>query len=220
MRKARSAGLLALLLIAVACSDRACGGRGGLPPGRLPLVKRGDGRTYHFLDKGAWKGYYDASGRLAIVEYDSSGDGRADNIAHYDEQRQIRLIEVDEDNDGWVDRFEYYDAKGVLEKVGRCRRQRGRPDEWIYRGPDGHPARIEYDDSGDGTPDRAEVLDKGLVVRIEIDSDHDGRMDRWQTWTGGRLTSEEIDSDRDGKADRRLIFGPRGRLLRMERIAP
>ena len=58
---------------AVACSGRACGGSGGLPPERLPLVKRGDGRKYHFLDKGAWKGYYDEAGRLAVAEYDSTG---------------------------------------------------------------------------------------------------------------------------------------------------
>jgi hypothetical protein len=216
--RARSLLLLSALLSLVACSDRACGGRGGLPPGRLPRVDRGDGRIYYMLDKGAWKGFYDAQGRLAIVEYDSSGDGRADYIAHYDEQRRIRLIEVDEDHDAWVDRFEYYDAKGVLEKVGRWRKQKGRADEWIYRGPDGHPSRIEYDDDGDGRPDRADVLDHGLVVRTETDSDHDGRIDRWQNWSAGRLVSEEIDTDHDGKADRRIVYGPRGQVLRLERL--
>ncbi len=125
---------------------------------------------------------------------------------------------MDEDNDGWVDRFEHYDADGVLEKVGRWRKQPGRADEWIYRGPDGHPARIEYDDDGNGVPERAELLDHGRLVRIEIDSDHDGKMDRWQDWRAGRLTSEEVDTDRDGKPDRRLVFGPRGRLSRMETL--
>jgi hypothetical protein len=214
----RTASLALLLLVAVACSDRACGGRGGLPPERLPLVKRGDGRTYHFLDKGAWKGYYDEAGRLAIAEYDSSGRGRADTIAHYDEARHIRLIEVDEDLDGWVDRFEHYDETGRLEKVGRCRKQRGRPDEWVYRGPDGHASRIEYDDDGDGKPDRADVIVGSIVVRTETDSDRDGKMDRWQSWTAGHLTSEDVDIDKDGKPDRRLVFGPNGKLLRMERL--
>jgi hypothetical protein len=218
MSRVGTASLAALLMVAVACSDRACGGSGGLPPGRLPLVKRGDGRRYHFLDKGAWKGYYDESGRLAVVEYDSNGRGRADTIAHYDENRHIRLIEVDEDLDGWVDRFEYYDAAGRLEKVGRCRKQRGRPDEWVYRGPDGHAARIEYDDNGDGKPERADVIEGGFVVRTETDSNGDGRMDRWQYWTAGHLTSEEVDTDGDGKPDRRLVFGPTGRLVRMERL--
>jgi hypothetical protein len=216
MRKA--APLVVLVLAFAACGERACGGLGGLPPAAMPVVKRGDGREYRLLDRGAWKGYYDAQGRIRVAEYDSNGDGRPDYIAHYDENRQIRLIEVDEDHDSWVDRFEYYNAAGILEKVGRCRKQRGRADEWTYRAPDGRPARIEYDDDGDGKPERAEVLKDGALVGIEIDSDRDGRVDRWQHWEKGRLVSEEIDSDGDGKPDRRLVFGPKARLLRVERV--
>ena len=182
----RAALLLLPALALAACADRACGGRGGLPPGGMPIVKR--------------------------------GDGRADYIAHYDENRQIRLIEVDEDHDSWVDRFEYYDAAGILEKVGRCRKQKGRVDEWTYRAPDGRPSRIEYDDDGDGKPERAEVMKEGALVRIEMDTDRDGRPDRWQDWDHGRIVSEEIDTNGDGKPDRRLVFGPKARLLRVERV--
>jgi hypothetical protein len=216
-RRAAVAAALALALAGAACGERACGGRGGLPPGQLPLVNRGNGQ-FHLLDKGAWKGYYDGQGRIAIVEYDSDGDGRADYIAHYDERRQIRLIEVDEDRDAWVDRWEYYDAAGVLEKVGRWRKQRGRVDEWIYRAPDGRPARIEQDEDGDGKPERAEVYKDGALVRVETDSGGSGRPDRWQSWDHGRLVSEELDTDGDGKPDRRLVFGPRAQLLRVERL--
>jgi hypothetical protein len=215
---ARRALVILAAALAAACGGRACGGLGGRPPDGLPRVKRSDGREYRVLDKGAWKGYYDAEGRIAVVEYDSNGDGRPDYIAHYDERRQIRLIEVDEDHDSWVDRFEHYDAAGVLEKVGRCRRQRGRADEWTYRAPDGRPARIEYDDDGDGVAERAEVLKDGALVGIEIDSDRNGKTDRWQTWDRGRLVSEELDTDGDGRPDRRLVFGPRARLLRVERL--
>ena len=186
-------------------------------PGSCRSSTAGNGQ-FHLLDKGAWKGYYDDQGRLAIVEYDSDGDGRADYIAHYDERRQIRLIEVDEDRDAWVDRWEYYDAAGVLEKVGRWRKLRGRVDEWIYRAPDGRPARIEYDENGDGKPDRAEVFQDGALVRVETDSGGGGRPDRWQSWDHGRLVSEELDTDGDGKPDRRLVFGPRAKLLRVERL--
>ncbi len=218
MRRSRRLALMLAAVLSAACGGRACGGRGGLPPEALPTVKRADGREYRVLDKGAWKGYYDGQGRIAIVEYDSNADGRPDYIAHYDERRQIRLIEVDEDHDAWVDRFEHYDAAGVLEKVGRWRKQRGRADEWTYRAPDGRPARIEYDDDGDGVPERAEVLKDGIVVGIEIDSDRNGKPDRWQTWERGRLVGEELDTDGDGKPDRRLVFGPRARLLRVERL--
>lgn len=214
----RAALLLLPALALAACADRACGGRGGLPPGPMPMVKRGDGRDYRMLDRGDWKGFYDANGRIAVAEYDSNKDGRADYIAHYDENRQIRLIEVDEDHDSWVDRFEYYDAAGILEKVGRCRKQKGRVDEWTYRAADGRPARIEYDDDGDGKPERAEVMKEGALARIEIDTDRDGRPDRWQDWDHGRIVSEEIDTNGDGKPDRRLVFGPKARLLRVERV--
>jgi len=214
----RAALLLLPALALAACADRACGGRGGLPPGPMPMVKRGDGRDYRMLDRGDWKGFYDANGKIAVAEYDSNKDGRADYIAHYDENRQIRLIEVDEDHDSWVDRFEYYDAAGILEKVGRCRKQKGRVDEWTYRAADGRPARIEYDDDGDGKPERAEVMKEGALARIEIDTDRDGRPDRWQDWDHGRIVSEEIDTNGDGKPDRRLVFGPKARLLRVERV--
>jgi len=214
----RAALLLLPALALAACADRACGGRGGLPPGPMPMVKRGDGRDYRMLDRGDWKGFYDANGKIAVAEYDSNKDGRADYIAHYDENRQIRLIEVDEDHDSWVDRFEYYDAAGILEKVGRCRKQKGRVDEWTYRAPDGRPSRIEYDDDGDGKPERAEVMKEGALARIEMDTDRDGRPDRWQDWDHGRIVSEEIDTNGDGKPDRRLVFGPKARLLRVERV--
>jgi hypothetical protein len=214
----RAALLLLPALALAACADRACGGRGGLPPGGMPMVKRGDGRDYRMLDRGDWKGFYDASGKIAVAEYDSNKDGRADYIAHYDENRQIRLIEVDEDHDSWVDRFEYYDAAGILEKVGRCRKQKGRVDEWTYRAPDGRASRIEYDDDGDGKPERAEVMKDGALARIEMDTDRDGRPDRWQDWDHGRIVSEEIDTNGDGKPDRRLVFGPKARLLRVERV--
>jgi hypothetical protein len=208
-------------LLAAACSGRACGWGGAkAPEGGLPTTTRGDGRTYRVLDKGTWKGYYDAQGRLSVVEYDSNGDGRPDYVAHYDESKQIRLIEVDEDGDAWVDRWEHYGPTGVLEKVGRWRKARGKEDEWTFRGPDGRAVRIEYDDDGDGRPDRAETLREGLVTGVETDTDRDGRMDRWQTWDHGHVTSEVLDTDGDGRPDRRLVFGPGGRLVRVERVTP
>ena len=220
MRTARGATLLIALLLASACGDRACGGRGGLPPDRLPTVDRSDGQTYRFLDRGAWKGYYDDAGNIVIVEYDSSGDGRADHIAHYDERRQIRLIEIDEDHDAWVDRWEHYDDAGILEKVGRWRRKKGHADEWTRRAPDGRPERIEYDDTGNGRVDRVEIFRDGVLARIESDSNRDGAIDRWQYWAAGRLASEELDTDGDGTPDRRLVFGPDARLMKVEPITP
>jgi hypothetical protein len=211
--------LILLLATTTACGDRACGGTGGLPPTRLPMVKYPDGRSYHLLDKGQYKALYDTLGQLAIVQYDSNNDGRADYIATY-EGKQIRLIEVDEDQDGWVDRWEHYDEQGVLVKIGRWRKEKGKPDIWRYPGPDGLATRVDYDDDGDGRPDRAEIFREGRLVRVELDSDRDGHMDRWQTWDGGRLTVEELDTKGTGSPDRRLVYGARGGIARVERVQP
>jgi hypothetical protein len=45
-------------------------------------------------------------------------------------------------------------------------------------------------------------------------------MDRWQTWEGGRLTVEELDTKGTGTPDRRLVYGGRGGIARVERIQP
>lgn len=219
MRTTRSVAILGLLF-AAACGDRACGGRGGLPPKPLPLVKDPDGSLHYLLDRGEYKGYYDLSGEVARVEYDSNRDGRADYLAHYGPGRQVRLLEVDEDHDAWIDRWEHYDPGNTLVKVGRWRRTKGKADIWRFPGEDGLPVRIEYDEDGDGRVDRVEVLQEARPVRIEIDSDRDGRMDRWQVWQKGRLTAEELDTRGTGKADRRLVYGPAGNILRVERVAP
>jgi hypothetical protein len=217
----RRAALLAMVLVAgSACTDRACGGRGGLPPAPLPMVKDPDGRRYYFLDKGQFKGYYDEQGQVARVEYDSNDDGRADYLARYGDGRQIRLLEVDEDYDGWVDRWEYYAGEQKLEKVGRSRHTRGQADVWRFPGVDGIPLRIEYDEDGDHKVDRTELLQNGVPARIEIDADRDGRMDRWQEWEKGRLRAESLDTKGSGRPDRRLVYGPSGQVVKVEPVGP
>jgi hypothetical protein len=181
------------------------------------MVKLADGRSFHVLDKGDYKALYDTLGQLALVEYDSNHDGRADYIAHY-EDRRIRLIEVDEDQDGFIDRWEHYDANGVLEKIGRWRHVKGKADIWRYPGPNGLAVRIDYDEDGDGRPDRSETYRDGQLATIELDSDRDGRMDRWQSWEGGRLKWEDLDTQGTGRPDRRLVYGPRGAIVKVERL--
>jgi hypothetical protein len=209
--------LLLASLVGASCAGR-CGALGGLPPERPPQVKGPDGRTYYLVGKGPYKAFYDRWGRLQRLEYDANGDGRADQIAHHDGARTPRTIEVDDDFDGRVDRWEDYDASGQLARVGTSRRGRG-PDLWTTSGPDGQPARKEYDEDGDGRPDRVETLNAGAVTAVEIDQDRDGRTDRWQSWRQGRLAAEELDTDRDGKPDRRLRYGDDGRVLGLDAVA-
>lgn len=212
--------VLLIAVLALGAAAVACGGLGGEPPDRPPMIKGPDGRQYYLLERGPYKGIYDQWGRLQRIEYDSNKDGRADHIAHHDGEKTPHLLEIDEDFDGGMDRWEDYNPAGILVKVGTGRRQRGRPDLWIYPDAGGLPARKEYDEDLDGRIDRVEVFRNGLLRRAEMDTDNDGKLDRWQDWSTGRLSSEELDTNGDGKPDRRILFGERGNILKLEPISP
>jgi hypothetical protein len=209
--------ILTAALLGTGCAGH-CGALGGLPPERPPILKGPDGSVYHLVGRGPYKAFYDRWGRLQRLEYDQNGDGRADRIAHYDGTRFPRTIEVDEDFDGVFDRWEDYDDAGRLVKVGTSRRGHG-PDMWTALNQQGEPVRREYDDDGDGRPERFEYLQRGQVIRVELDTDRDGRIDRWQEWRAGRLISEEVDTDGDGRPDQRIRYGEGGNVLGLEAIA-
>jgi hypothetical protein len=179
-------------------------------------VKGPDGQTYHLVDKGPYKAFYDRWGRLQRIEYDGNGDGRADHVARHDGRRHAYQMDVDVDFDGRPDRWERYDAAGKLEKVGAASGPERAPDVWVVPGADGETARREHDADGDGVPERIEILSGGLVTEVQIDADRDGRIDRWQEWEGGRLAGEDLDTDGDGRGDRRLRYDPRGKVLSVE----
>lgn len=210
---------LAFVLAGLASLFGACGGHGGLPPQNPPRVQGPDGKEYYLLDRGPYKAYYDAWGRLERLEYDSNGDRRYDIVAHHRGAKLPHLLEVDADFDGRIDRWEDYDTAGRLVKVGIARRDRG-PDVWTYPGPGDHPAKREYDEDHDGKIERVELYRAGRVTRAELDGDRNGRPDRWQTWAEGRLTSEELDTDGDGRADRRIRYAEGGKILALERLSP
>ena len=204
--------LLVIAAVAAVLSGcRACGARGGLPPAPPPMESSSKGPALHVVDHGEYKAYYDEWGRLARIEQDSNKDGRPDRISHHENGAKVpNLIEIDQDFDGTIDRWEYYDASGKLLRVGASRRG-GAPDTWVYRDAQGRDYRREYDDDGDGRPERAEILVNGRVVRTEVDSDRDGQFDRWQEWSGGHLIGEDLDTDADGHPDRHVSYDSRGR---------
>jgi hypothetical protein len=206
------------MVVSGLCFLGACGGRGGLPPELPPRVKGPDGREYLLLDRGPYKGFYDQWGRLQRLEYDSNKDGKPDYIARHDGEKSPHLLEVDEDFDGLTDRWEEYDPAGRLTKVGLSRRDTGSPDLWITPGPGDLPGLKEYDENGDMRVDRRELFRAGLIAKVEIDSDNDGKIDRWQDWSTGRLSSEGLDTNGDGKPDRRVTYGEKGRVLKLESI--
>jgi len=216
-RLARQGRLSLLLVSAVALAG--CEGfcRGEPPPAQpqIPTIKGPDGREYVLLARGANKPIFDAKGLLDRVEYDRNGDGKPDQVAHHGGKRIPELVENDDDFDGTPDHWIYYNPAGVLVKVGSARKG-SKPDFWIYSGPDGKATRQEYDDDGDGKVERVERLKGGLIDVVEVDGDRDGRPDRWQHWESGRLQYEDLDTDGDGKPDKRLRYGAKGEVVKLE----
>jgi hypothetical protein len=214
----RCSGVVAPVILALGLAQ-ACGGRHGEPPSRPPRVNDPDGEKRYLVQRGPYKAFYDRWGRIARIEHDSNGDGKADRISYHNAQRTPYRIEVDTDLDGRMDRWESYDERGTLLKFGVSRQGRG-PDMWVIVDLQGRPQRREYDDDHDGKIERAEILRGVHVIRTEIDGDRDGRIDRWQSWVGSLVVSEELDTDSDGKPDRRVHFSRRGGIVRTERLAP
>ena len=178
-----------------------------------------DGQKQYLVDKGPYKAFYDAWGRMQRIEYDSNGDGRPDYIARHDGRRRPHQVDVDSDFDGRTDRWERYDDLGRLLKVGTAREPGRAPDLWTSVPAAGEPERREHDPDGDGVIDRVEILRDGRVTEVQVDGDRDGRMDRWQRWEQGHLRSEDLDTDRDGAPDRTVRYDPRGKVLALEPVA-
>lgn len=153
--------------------------------------------------------YDSKTGRLALLKYDSNGDGRPDTYSYMNGTRFLR-IEIDADEDGKIDRWEYYDEAQKLEKVGVSRAGDGKQDAWLFFGPDGSIHHVDRSTRGDGRPNRKEFYEGGLLVSAEEDSDADGRADKWETWEGARLTAVAFDLARRGTPDRRIVYGADG----------
>jgi hypothetical protein len=170
----------ALAVTSMACSP---------PPAASP--------AHRLVEKGPFQVLYAADGHLERVVYDSDGDHRAEVVTVFGPSGVPLRAQVDTDNDGIVDRWEYYAPDGRISKVGTARRVPGRPDLWTYPDGFGGISRKEYDDDGDGRPERAEDLLDGAVVAEEFDTDGDGRWDR-RLVRGKNGSITRVDSDPDG----------------------
>jgi hypothetical protein len=158
--------------------------------------------------------YDKVTGKLALLKYDSNGNGKVDTWSYMDGARVVR-IEIDKDEDGKIDRWEYYGPDQKLEKIGSSRAQDGKEDTWSYLGPDGTIARIDVSTRRDGKVTngkvtRVEHYQRDVLVAAEEDSDEDGKMDKWETYEGDHLASIAFDTLHRGAPDRRLIYGPNG----------
>lgn len=152
----------------------------------------------HLVEKGRFQALYDGEGRLERVAYDPNGDGRVDLVTFFGTNGAPVSAQIDSNKDGIVDRWEYYGPDGRLAKLGTSRRKPGTPDLWSYPDGFGGVSRREYDDDGDGRPERAESLLDGVVVAEEFDTSGSGRWDR-RVVRGPDGSVARIDSDPDGQ---------------------
>jgi hypothetical protein len=181
MAKRLSRAVLALAVVTVACSSSPA-----------PAA-------HHLVEKGPFQVLYASDGHLARAVYDSDGDHRAEIVTIFGPGGVPLRAQIDTDNDGIVDRWEYYAPDGRISKVGTARRVAGRPDLWTYPDGFGGVSRKEYDDDGDGRPERAEDLLEGALVAEEFDTDGDGRWDRRLVRAkNGSIARVDTDPDGDG----------------------
>ena len=169
--------------------------------------------------------YDPTSGRLRRLEYDANKNGRNDAASVMDGTR-IRWIELDLDENGKVDRWDFYTAENTLEKVGFSRLNDGLMDAQAFYAVDGTLLRIEVSTKRDRRFDRVEFYEGGALVRGEEDADGDGKTDKWETYRPNpaasvgeppyAITSVAFDDQRRGTPQRRLHYGDRGQVMRIE----
>ena len=121
-----------------------------------PTLSKKSAPPYLLVEKGPYQSLYGPDGKIERLVYDRNGDGTADAVILYGPDGKIRLAEIDTNLDKVIDRWEYFE-NGVLVRVGFARGARAAPDRWDVIAPSGAITAHEYDDDGDGKPDRSET---------------------------------------------------------------
>jgi len=164
---------------------------------------------WHLVEKGPFQALYRPDGHLDRVAYDGNGDHRAKIVTFFAPGGAPLRAQIDSDNDGIVDRWEFYGPDGRVSKVGTARRIPGKPDLWSYPDGFGGVARREYDDDGDGKPERAEVLLGDVVVAEEFDTKGNGHWDRRIVRArDGSIARVDLDPKGDGSWEKSVPARP------------
>ena len=205
--------------LAAACGGRACGGRGGLPPDGLPTVKRGDGRDVPRPRQGRLEGLLRRAGpdRRRRVRQQRRRPRRL--------HRPLRRAPADPAHRGGRGPRRVGGPLRALRRGGRPRE--GRPLAQAARAAptSGPTARRTGGRPASSTTTTATASPSGRRCSRTASSSASrptptatAARTAGRRGTAGRLVSEELDTDGDGRPDRRLVFGPRARLLRVERL--
>ena len=137
--------------------------------GSRPLRSRVDINEDGKIDR--WE-EYDENGGLAKVGFSRTNNGKPDAWVFSGADGKVRRIEISSTGDSSrIDRWEYYDA--------------------AQSGPDG----------------------RGALVRAEEDTTHDGSPDKWETYEHGILKTVAFDENGNGRPTRRLIYSSTARVV-------
>lgn len=75
-------------------------------------------------------------------------------------------------------------------------------DAWSTVDPKTGAMRVEVSTKRNGTIDRWERYEKGVLVRVDLDTNGNGKPDRWMTYDGGIMMDTFLDANEDGQADK------------------
>jgi hypothetical protein len=147
------------------------------------------------------------------VQYDTSGDGRADVRKVYvainagiDSRLVLICRESDINGDGRKDVVRYYDDQGRSAREESDRNFDGKLDRaLVFR--DGQVSLEELDENRDGKMDTKIFFEAGKPSRAERDLDGRSRAgkwhpDRWEYYEGGMMVRMGTDLDGDSRVDR------------------
>jgi len=153
--------------------------------GSRPVRSRIDTNEDGKVDR--WE-YYDQAGHLTKVGFSRKGGDKPDAWAFSTPEGRVDRIEASSAADeAHVDRWEFYDATAPA-------------------GPDGTGPllRVEEDTNHDGRRDKWERYENGTVKTAEFDENGDGKPDRRLTYRGAELMLIETAPDASGAYTRKV----------------
>jgi hypothetical protein len=170
--------------------------------------------------------YNKSTGRLEKLVTDLNKNGVMDTVSYMDGTRFVRN-ELDHDENGKTERWDFFLPDGkTIEKVGLATRNDGVMDSIAYYDAEGKTRRIEISTARNGTFNKVETYQAGVLVSSAEDTNGNGKPDKWDTYApfpsadpkvpSYTITSSAFDDSGSGHPERRLVYGLGGKILRIE----
>ena len=123
----------------------------------------------------------------------------------YDDNERVSEKQTDTNGDCQPDEFVFY-VDGIAMRGETDRNHDGKVDAWAEFGTDGSFVRQQFDETGDGRPDRTISFAGQHPSHREEDRNGDGHSDLFITFEGGVPATSEEDTNFDRHMDRWTWF--------------